>query len=116
MTRNDAALDREIAHEIRSLRQLGHDAPAICTASAEIIDRCRTRLAAGKGCAEFDPDAYIAWIAPYAAGLNGTEAERDRWVYLLMDAQVPEDHGHYDAIECDLIHRGLLTDRHGYLG
>lgn len=49
-----AALDREIDHEIRRLRKMGHDTPGICEASREITERCRERLIAGKSLADFD--------------------------------------------------------------
>lgn len=111
-----ATLDREIDHEIRSLRQLGHDTPGICSESIEMTERCRRRLTAGKSCADFDPMCFAASVEAAVAKFDGTEPERDRMVYALMDRRVPDDHGHYEDVECDLIHRGLLTDRHGYLG
>ncbi|WP_299844682.1 hypothetical protein [uncultured Jannaschia sp.] len=108
-------LSREIDAETRHLRRLGHDTPAICAASVKIADRCRDRLRAGNGCADLDPAAFTASVAAAVAGFDGPDAARDRLVYALMAAQVPDDHGHDEAVECDLIHRGWLADRHGSL-
>ena len=114
---NDAEqLGREIDAEITYLRHLGYDTPAICEGSIEITDRCRDRLRAGKGGGDFDPAAFTASVEAAVAGFDGAADARDRMVYALIAARVPDDHGHYDAIECDFIHRGWLADRYGYLG
>jgi len=99
------ALGREVDQEIRRLRRIGDNAPAICEASHEIEERCRQRLIDGKSLADFDLDAFLA-ETKRATTAAQSEDEVHRISRALLDTKVPDEE--WNDVEAALVHDGLL--------
>ncbi|WP_375262493.1 hypothetical protein [Palleronia sp.] len=102
---DDAALDREVDHEIRRRRGLDNNAPAICEESHEIEERCRQRLIAGKSLTDFDLDAFLA-ETKQATSAAQSQDEAHRIAKALLDRKVPDEE--WNDVEAALMHHGFL--------